>query len=635
MDNLLELFRTRRAEICDAFSRRISGSLPLKQGPGRFCEDMIDVILACHERDSRSPAQAWARKLAHKESELSLEQIFASLKCLERSVRFHLLREVVQKKSLLAALAALDDFLDLLRTSCASVISKFDGSAVRFPIELGAIGTASDDFIGLADLQGTILYLNEAGRKMVGLPLSENIEPKSLHSFYTDKSWQEIHDVALAAVREHGNWEGHSRLKHFQTGEEIDVSTKVFVVKSPQTQLHTGLAVFHRSGGDSKVLEGALAEVEARKKTILESSLDPIITIDHNGLVSEFNRAAELVFGHPRETVLGKPPSEVLFPPAKIAGYQNRIDRYLEAGEGSMLGKRTEVTAIRANGESFPAEVAMSISQQSGSPVLTFFVRDISLQKQAEEEQIRYSAELERSNKELERFAYVASHDLQEPLRKILTFGDRLEISCGESLEERDKECLSRMQNAAKRMHVLINDLLLLSRVTTKEKMFERVDLAKVVKEVVSDLEVKIEQTGARVEVGKMPIIMADAVQIRQLFQNLMVNALKFRREEVLPVVKISARFLKIPTQRVGRRSNADEKCRILVEDNGIGFDEKYKERIFTIFQRLHTRDVYEGTGVGLAICRKIVERHNGTIVAHGELGKGATFEIVLPVIPK
>ena len=192
-------------------------------------------------------------------------------------------------------------------------------------------------------------------------------------------------------------------------------------------------------------LQQSLAEVQARKRAILESSLDPIITISHDGVITEFNHAAELAFGHPREKVLGTKPSEVLFPPDVSAGQQDRIDRYLNAGEGSMLGKRVEVTAVRANGETFDAEMAMTISQEQGAPVLTFFIRDISQRKIAEQKQLRYAAELERSNRELEQFAYVASHDLQEPLRKIRTFSDRLQMKWGEQLDEEGNECLRRM----------------------------------------------------------------------------------------------------------------------------------------------------------------------------------------------
>ena len=384
---------------------------------------------------------------------------------------------------------------------------------------------------------------------------------------------------------------------------------------------------------DPQEAEQALAEVQARKRSILESALDPIITLNHEGLITEFNRAAEQVFGHPRDKVLGTQPSDILFPPSVGAGRKDRIDRYLEAGEGSMLGKRVEVTAVRANGESFPAEMAMTISHEQGAPVMTFFVRDLSERKKAERKQARYASELKRSNRELEDFAYVASHDLQEPLRKIRMFGDRLELKCGEMLDETGVECVGRMRSAATRMQNLIDGLLTLSRITTRAQNFEKVDLREVVDEVVSDLEIQIEQAEGLIEVGKLPMIQADHLQMRQLLQNLIANALKFRRPDTAPVVKIQGRFVKGRRQRSAGQSVADELCSIVVSDNGIGFDEKYADRVFDVFQRLHPRDVYEGTGVGLAICRKIAERHGGSIVVKSEPGQGSTFEIVLPVI--
>ena len=393
------------------------------------------------------------------------------------------------------------------------------------------------------------------------------------------------------------------------------------------------LAAIHSDAGRQPQVEEALAECEARKHAILESALDPIITINHEGVITEFNRAAEQTFGHPREKVLGTQPSEVLFPAAAGHADQDRITRYLESGEGSMLGRRTEVTAVRANGETFPAEIAMTISREHGAAVMSFFVRDISQQKKAEEERARYAGELERSNQELEQFAYIASHDLQEPLRKIRTFSDRLEMKCKDQLDETGQECVERMQSAAARMQLLIDGLLSLSRVTTKVQQFVPVELAKVVQEVVSDLEVQIEQVGGRVEVGKLPTIQADALQMRQLLQNLIGNGLKFRRLDEPPVVKVLGRLLHGREQRAGRHPAAQQQCCLVVEDNGIGFEEKHQERIFGIFQRLHPRDVYEGTGIGLAICRRIVERHGGSISARSIPGSGSTFEIILPIM--
>jgi signal transduction histidine kinase len=235
----------------------------------------------------------------------------------------------------------------------------------------------------------------------------------------------------------------------------------------------------------------------------------------------------------------------------------------------------------------------------------------------------RSTLELERSNRELQDFAFVASHDLQEPLRKIQAFGDRLRGKHGEALGPEGVDYLERMQRAAHRMHVLINDLLTFSRVTSRGQPFVPADLGQIAGEVLSDLEVRVEQTGGRVEVGDLPTLEADPLQMRQLLQNLIGNALKFHRDGEPPHVTVSGEILD---------NGGPPRARIVVADDGIGFDMKYLDRIFTPFQRLHGRQEYEGTGMGLAVCRRIVERHGGTLTAESAPGQGARFLVMLPV---
>lgn len=249
---------------------------------------------------------------------------------------------------------------------------------------------------------------------------------------------------------------------------------------------------------------------------------------------------------------------------------------------------------------------------------------DRGLRHQAEKDLAKKADELARSNADLEQFAYVASHDLQEPLRKIQAFGDRLKTKYDAALGSEGLDYLTRMQNAAARMQALIQDLLSLSRVASNTKPFTAVDLGDVVRVVVSDLEVHAQERNGRVEAADLPVVFGDRGQLAQLFQNLIGNGLKFQKPGESPVVKVSS-------EAVTPSDGSGASWRITVEDNGIGFDEKYSERIFQIFQRLHGRSEYEGTGIGLAICRKIVERHGGAIAAHSSPGAGAKFVITLP----
>jgi light-regulated signal transduction histidine kinase (bacteriophytochrome) len=233
---------------------------------------------------------------------------------------------------------------------------------------------------------------------------------------------------------------------------------------------------------------------------------------------------------------------------------------------------------------------------------------------------LRHASELSRSNAELEQFASIASHDLQEPLRKVQTFAAQISATESQNLSEQGQDFLRRMSDAAARMRNLIDDLLVFSRVSTQGHPFTAVNLGHVISQVLMDLEVSVEETGARLTVGLMPTIEADPLQMRQLFQNLLGNALKFRRPDVIPELRVEAQVI-------------DHVAHFTVSDNGIGFDEQYATRIFRAFERLHGARAYPGTGIGLALCRKIVERHHGTITAAGEVGHGATFTVRLPVI--
>ncbi|KYG71774.1 phospho-acceptor domain-containing protein [Roseivirga ehrenbergii] len=258
--------------------------------------------------------------------------------------------------------------------------------------------------------------------------------------------------------------------------------------------------------------------------------------------------------------------------------------------------------------------------------VVTF--TDITQQKNHEQELLLNQQELESTNHNLEQFAYIASHDLQEPLRKIRTFGDRLRGRLSDKLDERGNDYLNRMQNAAERMQTLIDDLLKFSRVSSADREFAAVDLNAILNAVKIDLDYQISKNNTIIESQELPTISGDAIQLNQLFQNLISNAIKYSKPDISPKIEISVES----SEECLMEGMPKTDCwKIHFKDNGIGFDPQYKDQIFIIFKRLHGRTEYTGTGIGLALCEKVVTNHGGLLYAESELGKGSIFTIILP----
>ncbi len=257
-----------------------------------------------------------------------------------------------------------------------------------------------------------------------------------------------------------------------------------------------------------------------------------------------------------------------------------------------------------------------------------------NLEKLVEERTVdlqKANIELENMNRELSSFAYISSHDLQEPLRKIQTFVSIILSTDHDKLSETGKKNFARMQLAANRMKALINDLLTYSRANAAEKIFETTDLNTIISEISGEFAEAFETKGGVLKVCEIPLINAIPFQLRQLFMNLISNAIKFSTDDVMPVITIDSEIVKGKTIANSNLFKEDDYLHIIVKDNGIGFSQEYAEKIFEVFQRLHSKGEYEGTGIGLAICNKIVENHNGLIYAESEPGKGATFHIYLP----
>ncbi|KAA3437135.1 sensor histidine kinase [Rufibacter hautae] len=486
------------------------------------------------------------------------------------------------------------------------------------------IDTAIDGIITI-DERGVVESVNPAAARIFGyLPeevIGQNIkllmpEPdRSQHDQYIDN----YHRTGIGQII----GKGREVLGRRKDGSVFPFLLSISEVNLQSKKIFTGII---HDITNLKKAEAALRESENKINSIIQAAVDGIITIDTRGVIEMVNPSAAKLFGYEAGELLGRS-INVLMPEPDHSQHDRYMHNYHETGHRKIIGIGREVTGLRKDGSTFPFYLSISEVELADRKVYTGFIHDITQQKLNEEKLRRYAAELERSNLELQDFAYVSSHDLQEPLRKIQAFGDRLKTKEYANLSDQGKDYVDRMLNAASRMQNLINDLLSFSRVTSKANPFVKVSLDAILSGVLSDLEVTIEQTGTQIIRSPLPSIEAEPTQMRQLFQNLISNAIKFRKEGEKPVISISAKIVQHKAHLTA--TPGDEVVQISIQDNGIGFQEKYLDRIFNIFQRLEGQK-YEGSGIGLAICRKIAVRHGGDITAQSQPGVGTTFLITL-----
>ena len=366
--------------------------------------------------------------------------------------------------------------------------------------------------------------------------------------------------------------------------------------------------------------EEELKESEERFRSVTQSASEAIIIADSKGEIISWNDGAQITFGYVEQEVLGKALT-VLMPERYREAHRKGLERVGSTGEIHIIGKAMELFGLRKDSSEFPLEISLSSWETKKGRFYAGIARDVTARKRAEDVLQHHTEELKRSNADLEQFASAASHDLQEPLRTVSSFSQLLAKRYKGTLGKDADEFITYISEGACRMQALIQDLLAYSRLSTQGKPLKSVEVSKVVDHAVHNLRIAIEESQAKVSQDSLPVVHGDPAQLAQLFQNLIGNAIKFRDK-------------KPPRIHIRAESNG-QFCTLAVKDNGIGIDPKFGDRIFAIFQRLHTRDSYDGTGIGLALCKKIVERHRGRIWMESQPREGTTFYFTLPLEEK
>ena len=366
-----------------------------------------------------------------------------------------------------------------------------------------------------------------------------------------------------------------------------------------------------------KDAEKHLAQMEGRYRGLLEAAPDAMVVVNQGGKIVLLNVQAEKQFGYRRDELIGQKVKNII-----PEGFAERLiaDGTRTAAEAlaQQIGTGIELTGRRKDGSEFPIEIMLSPLESAEGILVTAAIRDITERKKSEEHLVKTVEELKRSNDELQQFAYVASHDLQEPLRMVASYTQLLAKRYKGRLDSDADEFIAYAVDGSNRMQGLIQDLLAYSRAGTNGKALREISSEDALKEALTNLRATIEESGAVVTHDSLPAITTDDTQLAQVFQNLVGNAIKYRSAEV-PRVHVSA------------TKNGGNEWIFSVRDNGLGIDPQYFERIFILFQRLHGRKEFEGTGIGLAICKKIVERLGGRIWVESQPEKGSTFYFALP----
>ena len=440
-----------------------------------------------------------------------------------------------------------------------------------------------------------------------------------------------------------------TRLFELQTQKYAQLSflTPLFIVLLFLGALLILLASYvkiNTSLNHSNNLHKEIEKIEKQFELVVEASPYAMLLINHEGFITLVNKQAENLFGYERNELIGKKLT-MLIPERFHDKHFNHTNKFFKASEMRSMGINIDVFCLRKNGKEVQVEIGLNPIETSGSRLILASVMDISkrvaqegvLKKQnmelhfQNEEREKQAAELTVTNKELQLFAHISSHDLQEPLRKLQIAASRISEKDYNGLSDKGKDQLKKIQDAAAQMQELLEDLIGYARANNNNRKFENTDLDAIVKAVIGEFKEKIEEKHIIIEADHLCQANIIPFQFRQLMYNIIGNAIKFSRADVQPRIVIKCKIIKGSEVNNKKLLPENRYCHLSVMDNGIGFEPEYSEKIFEVFQRLHGKEKYKGTGIGLAIAKKIVENHNGIIVATGKLNEGATFNIYIP----
>lgn len=480
----------------------------------------------------------------------------------------------------------------------------------------------ASDLIHILTAEGKILYVNNAWKQTLGYDEEEH-KGESVYFFVCSKDRERFRQFRNELLEGKAAHEVIRLSFMTKDGREIIAEGNVSVkMRDGKPEYTRGIFrdVTRRVLNEEKLhyYTQQVLEREEKLQQLVKSAPDAIIVVNEEDVITVWNPKAEDIFGWEAAEVVGKDLSDTIVPPQHRDAHRRGMQRLLNTGETRVLNRTIEVTALRKDGSEFYVSLTISRASLPQGSLFISFLRDISEQKKAAMELEQQRVQLERTNSELEQYAWVTSHDLKEPLRKIRTFSDMLLTMSREDLPQEALHRIRKIQESAERMDKLIEAILMYSH-SSPDETLEEVDLNTIVTEVLSDLELSISNSNAVVEVTPLPVVRGIPFQLRQLFQNLVSNAIKYNRPGVPPVITITHAIKKGYHQ-------------IEVADNGIGFKEEFAGKIFQVFQRLVARHEYEGTGIGLALCKKIAENHGGSIEAYSKEGAGSRFEILLPL---